>query len=141
MQPPRLQQVRERENRMVMITARAKDTLLQLRTQANMDDPELGLRLEADNSILGLFPDRQKPGDQVVEVAGATVLLIADDLADALTGVTIDSQTTDDGTQIVIATTEGPDAETHLGDLDDDEEDDDEEDDDDDEKDGDPALV
>ena len=68
---------------MVTITARAKDTLLQLRAQANMDDPELGLRLEADNSILGLFPDRQKPGDQVVEVAGATVLLIADDLADA----------------------------------------------------------
>ena len=126
---------------MVTITARAKDTLLQLRAQANMDDPELGLRLEADNSILGLFPDRQKPGDQVVEVAGATVLLIADDLADALTGVTIDSQTTDDGTQIVIATTEGPDAETNLGGLDDDEEDDDEEDDDDDEKDGDPVLV
>ena len=125
-----------KEDSMVTITARAKDTLLQLRAQANMDDPELGLRLEADNSILGLFPDRQKPGDQVVEVAGATVLLIADDLADALTGVTIDSQTTDDGTQIVIATTEGPDAEANLGGLDDDEEDDD-----DDEKDGDPALV
>ena len=53
---------------MVTITARAKDTLLQLRAQANMDDPELGLRLEADNSILGLFPDWQKPGDQVVGV-------------------------------------------------------------------------
>jgi len=123
-----------KENRMVTITARAKDTLLQLRAQANMDDPERGLRLEADNSILGLFPDRQKPGDQVVEVAGATVLLIADDLADALTGVTIDSQTTDDGTQIVIVTTQDPEVETDLGDPDD-------EDDDDDEKDGEPALV
>ena len=120
---------------MVTITARAKDTLLQLRAQANMDDPERGLQLEADNSILGLFPDRQKPGDQVVEVAGATVLLIADNLADALTGVTIDSQTTDDGTQIVIATAEDPEVETDLGDPDDDD------DDDDDEKDGNPALV
>ena len=118
---------------MVTITARAKDTLLQLRAQANMDDPELGLRLEADNSILGLFPDWQKPGDQVVEVAGATVLLIADDLADALTGVTIDSQTTDDGTQIVIVTTQDPEVEADVGDPDDE--------DDDDEKDGDPALV
>jgi len=120
---------------MVTITARAKDTLLQLRAQANMDDPELGLRLEADNSILGLFPDWQKPGDQVVEVAGATVLLIADELADALTGVTIDSQTTDDGTQIVIATAELPNVETDLDDPDIDD------DDDGDEKDGNPALV
>ncbi len=120
---------------MVTITARAKDTLLQLRAQANMDDPELGLRLEADNSILGLFPDWQKPGDQVVEVAGATVLLIADDLADALTGVTIDSQTADDGTQIVIATAELPNVETDLDgpDIDDDDGGD--------EKDGNPALV
>jgi hypothetical protein len=124
-----------KEDTMVTITARAKDALLQLRAQANMDDPELGLRLEADNSILGLFPDWQKPGDQVVEVAGATVLLIADDLADALTGVTIDSQTTDDGTQIVIATAELPNVETGLDgpDIDDD--------DDGDEKDGNPALV
>jgi len=125
----------ERRNTMVTITARAKDTLLQLRAQANMDDPELGLRLEADNSILGLFPDWQKPGDQVVEVAGATVLLIADDLADALTGVTIDSQTTDDGTQVVIATAELPNVETDLDDPDIDD------DDDGDEKDGNPALV
>src|SRR5256885_11600469 len=124
-----------KEEDMVTITARAKDTLLQLRAQANMDDPELGLRLEADNSILGLFPDWQKPGDQVVEVAGATVLLIADDLADALTGVTIDSQTTDDGTQIVIATAELPNVETELDDPDIDD------DDDGDEKDGNPALV
>jgi len=124
-----------KEDTMVTITARAKDTLLQLRAQANMDDPELGLRLEADNSILGLFPDWQKPGDQVVEVAGATVLLIADDLADALTGVTIDSQKADDGTQIVIATAELPNVETDLDgpDIDDN--------DDGDEKDGNPALA
>jgi len=133
MQPARPLAGTRKENRMVTVTARAKDTLLQLRAQANMNDPERGLRLEADNSILGLFPDRQKPGDQVVEVAGATVLLIADDLADALTGVTIDSQTTDDGTQIVIVTTQDPEVEADVGDPDDE--------DDDDEKDGDPALV
>ncbi len=87
---------------MVAVTTRAKDALLQLRAAANIDDPEIAMRLEAEQSGFGLAPDTQKPGDQVVEFAGTTVLLVGDGLAEDLTGVTIDSHTTDAGVRLVI---------------------------------------
>lgn len=87
---------------MVTVTTRAKDALLQLRAAANIEDPEIALRLEPEESGFGLAPDTQKPGDQIVEFAGTAVLLVGDELAEDLTGVTIDSHSTDAGVRLVI---------------------------------------
>lgn len=85
------------------VTTRAKETLARLKASANVSDPEVGLRLEAEaTGGLGLFPDREKPGDQIVEHAGWTVLLIDDELAEALTGAKLDCKTTAEGAHLVI---------------------------------------
>jgi hypothetical protein len=107
---------------MITVTTRAKDALLQIRAAANIEVPEIAMRLEPEESGFGLAPDTQKPGDQVVEFAGTTVLLVDDELAEDLTGVTIDSHTTDAGVRLVIEAA-GP------------------SDDDDQEEDGDPAVA
>lgn len=90
---------------MVTVTTRAKEALAQMRTSANVSDPAVGLRLEeAAEGRFGLFPDHEKPGDQIVEHENAKVLLIDDELAEVLAGARIDAQTTDRGLQLVIAT-------------------------------------
>ena len=97
---------REEEN-MVDVTTRAKETLAQMKESANVSDPDIGLRLEAETSGgFGLFPDKQKPGDQIVEYRGAKVLLIEDSLAEALTDARIDCKTTGKGPQLVIGKAE-----------------------------------
>jgi Fe-S cluster assembly iron-binding protein IscA len=89
---------------MVTVTTRAKEALARMRTSANVSDPTVGLRLEeAAEGRFGLFPDHEKPGDQIVEHEGAKVLLIDDELAELLAGARIDGQTTDQGLQLVIA--------------------------------------
>ena len=89
---------------MVIVTARAKEALAQMRASANVNDPEMGLRLEAGSTggMFGLFPDREKPGDHIVEHDGTKVLLIADGLADALTGAKIDAKLAGASPQLVI---------------------------------------
>ncbi len=92
---------------MLNVTARAKETLAQMKASANVNDPEIGLRLEAESAGgFGLFPDRQKPGDQIVEHDGSKVLLIDDRLAEALTDARIDCKTTGENTQLVIGRAE-----------------------------------
>ncbi len=51
---------------MITVTTRAKDALLQIRAAANIEDPEIAMRLEPEESGFGLAPDTQKPGDKVV---------------------------------------------------------------------------
>ncbi len=96
---------------MVDVTTRAKETLAQMKESANVSDPDIGLRLEAETSGsgFGLFPDKQKPGDQIVEYRGAKVLLIEDRLAEALTDARIDCKTTGKGPQLVIGKAEDQD--------------------------------
>jgi len=92
---------------MVNVTTRAKETLAQMKDSANLSDPNVGLRLEAEtNGGFGLFPDKQKPGDQIVEYRGGKVLLIDDELAGALTDAEIDCRTIGTGPQLVIGMSE-----------------------------------
>jgi Fe-S cluster assembly iron-binding protein IscA len=89
---------------MVTVTMRAKEALARMRASANVSDPMVGLRLEkASEGRFGLFPDHEKPGDQIVEHEGAKVLLIDDELTESLAGTRIDGKTTDQGLQLVIA--------------------------------------
>lgn len=89
---------------MIIVTERAKDALLELKRSANLDQADVGLRLApATGGELGLYADRRKAGDQVVEHEGSTVLLIGEEISKALVGTTIDCRRTPDGARLVLA--------------------------------------
>jgi len=90
---------------MLNVTERAKQTLARLKATAeSSDDTEAGLRLlfGAGTTEFGLQIDREKPGDQVVEHAGAKLLLVDEALADALSDATIDADSSDGADDLVI---------------------------------------
>ena len=88
---------------MVKVTARALDMLAEIKASANIDVPDIGLRLEpATPGGLGLHLDRERAGDQIVEYAGEKVLLVDDRLSEVLTGVEIDCEPVGKEMQLVI---------------------------------------
>jgi Fe-S cluster assembly iron-binding protein IscA len=75
---------------MVNVTERARAKLKKLLRSKSADE-SLGLRLGTMTSgALGVFPDRERADDQVVEHEGARVLLVGTDLAAKVEGGTID---------------------------------------------------
>lgn len=96
---------------MLTVTERAKVTLAQLKIQAQIDDAEVGLRLSLAASeepsqgtgVFGLRADRETPGDHVVEYGGTKVLLVEEELAEALADATIDAETTGGGDGLIIS--------------------------------------
>jgi hypothetical protein len=95
---------------MVAVTSRAKETLARLKESTTREDPDVALRLAPGTTgELELFPDRPKPGGQVVGHVGEPVLLIDREFAESLTGTKIDCQTSSRGTRIVLRATEAPD--------------------------------
>ena len=83
---------------MVAVSDRAKEFLLERRLEANIDDPEVGLRVAADPSGRWiLLADRPQGGDQVVEHQGVTVLLVSPDVQGALVGTRVDCLETSEG--------------------------------------------
>lgn len=92
---------------MVTVTTRAMKVLADLKASTNMQDPDIGLRLKAAASGgLGLLPDRERPGDQIIKYAGKKILLVDDRLSEALTGTEIDCKTVGKETQLVIGRSE-----------------------------------
>ena len=56
-----------------------------------IDDPSLGLRLETTASgQFGVFPDRERDDDQIVEHQGSLVLLVGKEIAQTMGDTTID---------------------------------------------------
>jgi hypothetical protein len=94
---------------MVNVTERAKEKLSELKSQklaetSSTDATNVALRLDqASPGQLGIFPDAQREGDQVVEHRGAPVLFVAASIAQAVSGTTIDCE--GDGGQLVIRKT------------------------------------
>jgi hypothetical protein len=83
---------------MIGVTERAKEHLLDMKLSANLNQPEVGLRLQpASTGELQLFPDRAAEGDQVVEHGGSKVLLIGPDTSDAIGDGHLDCQETAPG--------------------------------------------
>jgi Fe-S cluster assembly iron-binding protein IscA len=69
---------------MVTVTERAKEKLKEL-LQSETDDPSVGLRLAAAPSgEFGIFTDRERDDDQIVQHQGSAVLLVGQEMADAM---------------------------------------------------------
>ena len=82
---------------MVHVTERAKDKLKELLATESVD-PSVGLRLEKSASgEFGIFPDRERADDQVVQHQGAVVLLVGQETAETMAGTTIDCDDTGAG--------------------------------------------
>jgi hypothetical protein len=87
---------------MLTVTERAKVTLARLKRQCEIEDDDMALRLsraaspEPGQGQFGLRADREILGDQVVEYGGSKVLLVEEELADALSDATIDAEPGDD---------------------------------------------
>lgn len=88
---------------MIGITQQAKQALLRLKLSTPIDDPEVSIRLASgEQGRLELFPDTCRAGDQVLEHQGSKLLLVDQNLFDALSGATIDCQPTGEGLQLVV---------------------------------------
>jgi len=88
---------------MVIVTKAAKQKLKRLLSSANVDDPELGLRLLLIKSgQFDLMLDKEKAGDQVVKHTGSKVLLVGEDLSEGLDGTIIDCKDSGVGCRLVL---------------------------------------
>jgi len=83
---------------MLAVTEQAKDALLRKKHDANIAEPEVGLRVAPDSAgEWVLFADRPRTDDQVIEHKGTTVLLIGADVSEILAGTKVDCLTTAEG--------------------------------------------
>jgi hypothetical protein len=61
--------------------------------ETTSDDRSVGVRLDHTSSgQLGIFPDRERDDDQIIEHGGAAVLLIGREIAPAVEDTTIDCE-------------------------------------------------
>ena len=87
---------------MLNVTERAKDHLKEL-LSTKVDDPRAGLRLHANGSEdFDLTIDIEEPGDRVIRHDGIRVLLVKEELADSLDGITIDVEDTPEGPRLTV---------------------------------------
>ena len=94
---------------MVIVTEGAKQELGRMLASANIDDPEVGLRLVVSATReFSLTLDKKYEDDQVVEHEGAKVLLVAQQLSQAVEGITVDCKETSEGTRLTISRGEEP---------------------------------
>jgi len=94
----------KRRGKMLKVTESANQVLKKI-LSAKVDMPQAVLRLTASEpDKLGLGIDIEMPGDQVVEYEGSKVLVVEQELATSLKGVTLNVEDTGDGPQLVIVT-------------------------------------
>ena len=87
---------------MLVITESARQELRKI-LSSSVDNSYALLRLmDRGKGRLGLGIDIELPGDEVIEYEGSALLLVERKLARNLKGVTIDTDDTAEGTQIVI---------------------------------------
>ena len=90
---------------MLTVTAEAAAKLKEA-IQAQTADPEIAIRLIPSTSRpnqLDMALDKEKEGDQVVEIEGVKVLFVSAELNEVLDGMVIDCQETEEGAQFSIA--------------------------------------
>ena len=88
---------------MINITERAKQELSKILSE-KVDWPGARLRLvDRGQGNIGLGIDIEQAGDHVVEYEGTKVLVVESELATSLTGITLDIDDTEEGTELVIS--------------------------------------
>ena len=90
---------------MLTVTAAAAAKLKEA-IQSQTADPEIAIRLIPSASRpnqLDMALDKEKEGDQVVEIEGVKVLFVSAELNEVLDGMVIDCQETEEGVQFSIA--------------------------------------
>jgi Fe-S cluster assembly iron-binding protein IscA len=87
---------------MVTVTERAKARLKEL-LGTQTDDPSVALRLAPTSpGQFGIFPDRGRSDDETVQHQGSVVLLIGQEIAEAVHDTTIDCDEGETGRKFVI---------------------------------------
>jgi Fe-S cluster assembly iron-binding protein IscA len=87
---------------MVTVTERAKEKLKEL-LQGETDDPSFTLRLAtAPSGEFGMFPDREREDDQIVEYQGSAVLVVGAEMVTAIGDATIDYDESGPGPRLVM---------------------------------------
>jgi len=87
----------------IEVTDEAKG-LLESILLKSVDDPELTLRMVAQpKGRLGLLPDRSRKTDQVVEKDGKAILLVGEELAPIIDGLTLDVKETEQGSKFFMS--------------------------------------
>jgi Fe-S cluster assembly iron-binding protein IscA len=87
---------------MVTVTERAKEKLKEL-LQSETDDPSVSLRLvTAPSGELGMFADRERDDDQIVEYQGAALLLVNEGVASTIGDATIDYDDSEPAPRLVM---------------------------------------
>lgn len=85
---------------MLFVTERALTALSAMRTASDAEEGEsILLYLEEDGS-LGLALAELEEGDNVIEQDGRVVVIVAEDLAQALDGMTLDVEINEDGNEV-----------------------------------------
>ena len=88
---------------MIGVSERAKEELKKMLSDQT-DNPLAGLRLGvAGQNTLSLGMDVEAPGDVVVEHEGSKVLMVEQELADRLQGISLDVEDTPEGAKLVIS--------------------------------------
>lgn len=87
---------------MLTVTDSAGDHLVGLLENANAPD-DAAVRLVMAEGGLGMRADKPRPEDITFEHDGRTVLVAAQDVADALDGRTLDTTKTDKGTGLTLS--------------------------------------
>lgn len=88
---------------MITVSDRAKALLLERKRHADISDPAIGLRIaKGSRGRWILVADRPRSGDQVVEHAGVTVLLIGPDVQRSLAGTALDCVETSEGAGLAL---------------------------------------
>ena len=86
---------------MVTVTERAREHLLGI--LADYPDADVGLRLVVHSrGQLRLINDTERKGDQVVEHEGRKVLLVHQQVTEALQGTVVDCEETAEGPRLVM---------------------------------------
>ena len=87
---------------MLNVTQRAKAKLKDL-LETESDDHSVGLRLgKTPSGALGVFPDRERADDQIIQHEGAAVLLVGQEIAEQLHDTTIDYEENETGSGLVM---------------------------------------
>ncbi len=86
---------------MIQVTERARETF-KTTFEDLIQGPGVMLRIGSTDSGLEIFPDTLKDDDQIIEHDGRAVLLIDQEVSEALADTTIDVEEHADGARFVV---------------------------------------